>query len=328
MNNYFVSWFYAETKDDDNFAPSIGARTGTEEAQALYWRCIYNLYQTAIWTNRDVIDQYFFFTNMKKLPSVNGVNMDTFFKEHKIEVVNLELTRKMPKDWSGEWRNQLYIFDILEYLKNIEGNFVILDSDCVITQPLGNLFQEIEKHGIITLTIDYPVERSINGCSINEMRDIYQECFGTYPEQLVYSGGEICAISSAFIGKLLDSFEAIWRVNYRRYENKLVKLTEEAHILSVIYYYLGCQNNIGRKYTKRMWTDLKCDTVEPADAKLPIWHLPAEKKFGLQNLFFALKGKQQISSQQVMKLCDRKIWISKPGFMRKIRWYYRYGMKK
>lgn len=329
MDNYFVSWFYVEPADDDNFSPSVGARSGSAEVQAIYWRCIYNLYQTALLTNRDVVDKWVFLTNLKELPTVDGVNLNQYFAENQIELLNVELTRKTPKDWSGAWRNQFYIFDVLDCLKEREGNFVILDTDCVITGSLAGLYQDVEKNGVVALTIDYPIDKNVNGCSVKEMREIYAECYGgAEPKDLVYSGGEICAINSTRIPKLFEHFSEIWKVNYKRYEAGKVKLTDEAHSLSCIYYHMGCQNNLGASYIKRMWTDLRCDTVEPQDAKLPIWHLPAEKKFGLQKLFYVLLKKGSMSSRQVKKLCNRVIWISGLRWQRKIRWYYRYGMKK
>lgn len=329
MDNYFVSWFYVEPADDDNFAPSVGARSGSAEVQAIYWRCIYNLYQTALLTNRDVVDKWIFLTNLKELPTVDGVNLNTYFAENQIEVANVELTRKTPKDWSGAWRNQFYVFDVLDYLKEREGNLVILDTDCVITGSLAGLYQDIEKNGVAALTIDYPVEKNVNGCSVKEMREIYAECFGgSKPEDLVYSGGEICAISSTRIPELFQNFDEIWKVNYKRYEDGKVKLTDEAHSLSCIYYHMGCQNNLGGNYVKRMWTDLKCDTVVPQDASLPIWHLPAEKKFALQTLFYALLKKGEMSPAQVRRLCEKHVWLTKPHAMRVMRWYYRYGILK
>jgi hypothetical protein len=318
-----------EPPEDDNFSPSGGGRTSSASVQAVYWRCIYNLYQTALLTNKEVVTDWIFITNLTELPVVDGLDFNRFFSENRIQLVNIELTRKTPKDWSGAWRNQFYVFDVLDYLKTREGNFVILDTDCVITGSLEGLFRQIEEKGIVALTIDYPEDKNVNGCSLLGMREIYKECFGgEEPQDLVYSGGEICAVNSSVIPEILALFEEIRKVNYDRYEKKRMKLTDEAHHLSVIYYRMNRQNNIAGQYTKRMWTDLKCDTVVPADASLVIWHLPAEKKFALQTIFYRLRKNPNLRAEQVLKLCDRTVWITKPQFMRKIRWYYRYGLLK
>lgn len=329
MKNYFVSWFYAEQVDDDNFMPSAGGRSSSTEVQAVYWRCIYNLYKTALLTNKNVVDEWIFVTNLSELPVVDGVDFNRFFADNHIRVATVELTRKTPKNWSGAWRNQFYVFDILEYLQQFEGNFVILDTDCVVPRSLEGLYRDVEKNGVVALTIDYPVDKDVNGCSVLGMREIYEACFGgKAPQDLVYSGGEICAVNSALVPELFATFDEIWKVNYARYEQNRMKLTDEAHHLSLIYYHMNRQNNIGAGYTKRMWTDLKCDTVEKADAALAIWHLPAEKKFGLQTLFYRLLKKNEMNQEQVLALCNQIVWVTKPRFMRKLRWYYRYGLLK
>jgi hypothetical protein len=329
MRNYFVSWFYVEPEGDDNFSPSAGGRSSSTRVQAIYWRCVYDLYKTALATNAEVVTDWIFVSNQKELPVVDGVDLNRFFADHQVKLVNVELTRKTPKDWSGAWRNQFYIFDILEYLQQFEGNFIVLDTDCVVPYSLKNLYRDVEQNGVVALTIDYPKDKNVNGCSLLGMREIYQECFGgEAPEDLVYSGGEICAVNSAVIPEILKTFDEIRKVNYVRYEKKLMKLTDEAHHLSLIYYHMKRQNNIGACYTKRMWTDLMCDTVEKEDVKLAIWHLPAEKKFGLQKLFYRLLKNSQIRPEQVLPLCEKAIWVTKPRFMRKVRWYYRYGMLK
>lgn len=329
MRNYFVSWFYVESAGDDNFSPSGGGRSSSAKVQAVYWRCIYNLYQTALLTNGDIVTDWIFITNLPELPVVDGVDLNRFFSDNRIKLVNVELTRKTPKDWSGAWRNQFYVFDVLDYLKTLDGNFVILDTDCVITGSLEKLFKEIEKNGIVALTIDYPEDKNVNGCSIAGMKEIYRECFGgEEPENLVYSGGEICAVNSAVIPEILALFDVIQKVNYARYEQNRMKLTDEAHHLSLIYYHMNRQNNIAGSYTKRMWTDLKCDTVEPEDAALVIWHLPAEKKFALQTIFYRLLEKPKRNQEQVFRLCNRAVWVTKPRFMRIMRWYCRYGLRK
>ena len=302
MKNYLSTWFYSEQAEDESFYPSVGGSSSSAEFQYVYWRCIYVFYRSALLTNRDVVTDYLFFTNVENLPTVDGVNFHDFFEENKIKVVNLPLSYRTPKDWYGAWRNQFYIFDVLKYLKGFPGNHLILDSDCVITKSLAPLYRELEKTQVLTLPIDYAPEREINGCSILAMREIYENFFGTEgenkakKEQLLYMGGEFVAITSDAISELLTIFDEIWPKNYARYEQKQKKLNEEAHVLSVCYAKMGKANELGRSYTKRIWTDLNCDTVTPEDKNLAIWHLPAEKKFGFRDLFFYLKKSPKLGA--------------------------------
>lgn len=37
MDNYLITWFYAENKDDESFYPSVGENTSSPEYQKVYW---------------------------------------------------------------------------------------------------------------------------------------------------------------------------------------------------------------------------------------------------------------------------------------------------
>ncbi|MGN0428122.1 MAG: hypothetical protein ACI4F0_10000 [Agathobacter sp.] len=333
MKNYLVTWFYSEQANDESYYPSVGGSSSSAEIQYVYWRCVYDFYRSALITNGDVITDYVFFTNVEKLPTVDGVNFKEFFDENQIKVVYQELTRKTPKDWYGAWRNQFYLFDILEYFKEEEGNLLMLDSDCVITHSMKELYGQIEKEGTLTLPIDYSLERDINGCSIVKMRELYEQFFAEDQKapdkgQLLYMGGEFVAMRMSDIHPLLEVFELIWKKNRECYEKKEQKLNEEAHVLSLCYYRLGMQNEKGRSYIRRIWNALDLDQVRESDRDLPIWHLPAEKKFGFYELFVKLKKKKNLGSQQLYRLCDRVMKLSASKTRRKCNWYYRYGKQK
>jgi hypothetical protein len=327
MRNFLITWFYSEHADDESFYPSVGGNCSGAEFQYVYWRCVYVFYRSALITNQDVVTDYLFFTNVENLPTVDGVNFKEFFEENGIQVIRQELTRKTPKDWYGAWRNQFYVFDVLENLKNEEGNFLILDSDCVITRSLQSLYEDIASNGIVTLPIDYSDDRGINGCSINQMRSIYRGFFGgEFPQTLGYMGGEMIAIASSHMKELLKIAEAIWEKNYALYESGTTKLNEEAHILSLCYYCMNSQNEIGRKYIRRIWTALNFDNVVESDVNLPIWHLPAEKKFGFRELFRKMKANQTIDSEQLLTYANKTMKIQSSRIVRKINWYIRYGI--
>lgn len=287
------------------------------------------LYRSALITNRDIVTDWLFFTNVKNLPTVDGVDFGRFFEENQIQVIYLELTRKTPKDWYGAWRNQFYLFDVLEYLKNLEGNHLILDSDCVIAHSLQNLYQEIEREQVLTLPIDYSIEKDINGCSMEQMRQIYQKMFDTeYPKNLLYMGGEFIAMTSEAVSELLPIFYDVWAKDQKLYEQKEQKLNEEAHTLSLCYYRMGKVNELGRKYIRRIWTDMNLDQVKEGDDKLAIWHLPAEKKFGFAEFFKRLKNRQNITPEELLRMSDRCMKLTATKEQRKRNWYVRYGKNK
>ena len=118
IENYIITWFYAENKDDESYYPSVGKNTSSFEFQKVYWRCVYDFYASAILTQKHPV-KYLFFTNLSKLPAnVDGVDMGDFFRKNKIEVVRRKLTYTTPADWFFQFRNQFYVYDIIDYLKN------------------------------------------------------------------------------------------------------------------------------------------------------------------------------------------------------------------
>lgn len=292
MDNYLITWFYAEKKEDESFYPSVGGNTSSPEYQKVYWRCVYDFYRTAQLTQRSSNAKYLFFTNVPNIPTdIDGFNLAQFFEQAGVKVERLELTNRTPKDWYGAWRNQFYLFDVLNYLKdNSTGNFLILDSDIFITQDLLPIFRDIQKNQMIAYDCGYGEGVSINGISINQMRELYSKFSGGgYHNKLRYKGGELIGVTSDLIPKILDCYSELWKFDYELYQRKQTKLNEEAHFLSVIYHHLSFDESLANKYIKRMWTSVKCDNIEPGDENLALWHLPAEKKYAFETMFAFLQ---------------------------------------
>ena len=290
MADYIITWLYAESPDDESYYPSVGGNTSSAGFQEVYWRCVYVFYKSALLTQKNQSVQYMFFTNVFDIPTdVGGVNICRFFDDNNVRVQRLELTNRTPKDWYGAWRNQFFLYDILRYLQDVDVNFLILDSDCFITKDLSRVFKEIEEKKIVSFKgkghgLDYPV----NGISTAQMRMLYQEFFGEASE-LEYKGGEWIAVNSSMVPRIINEYKKLWKLNYQKYLSQEVKLNEEAHFLSMIYVRLGHQESAGDQYIKRMWTAVRYDNVVASDVEFPIWHLPAEKKYGFKKMFFYFK---------------------------------------
>ena len=236
--------------------------------------------------------KYLFFTNVPNIPTdIDGINLADLFAKLGVNVEHIELTNRTPKDWYGAWRNQFYLFDVLQYLKtHYEGNFMILDSDVFITKDLLPVFEEIQYKHLISYDCGYGEDCPINGISVRQMRDLYSMWSGKGDNsELRYKGGEFIGISSSVLDDILNCYFDLWCFNYARHEESKIKLNEEAHFLSLIYYFLGYRESDANKYIKRMWTAIKCDNVCPKDEELPIWHLPAEKKYLFQKMSILLQ---------------------------------------
>ena len=260
-----------------------------------------------------------FFTNVTDIPNnIDGINLVTFFQEHNIEVIHLELTNKTPKNWYKAWRNQFYVFDVLNYCQRLDGNILILDSDCFIRKSLTPIFDAIEKNQIITYYCGHGVEEEINGISIAQMRQLFEEYLSEKGDSLVYCGGEFIGINSQIIPQVLELYHDLWNKNYLKYTANQPKLNEEAHFLSLIYYKLGLSNSIANEYIRRIWTSIHYDNVLTSDDSLIIWHLPAEKKYGFQK-FFKWFSRKERTADEIITYLNKYFFIHKKPIYRKMR---------
>ena len=67
------------------------------------------------------------------------------------------------------------------------------------------------------------------------------------------------------------------------------KFNEEAHTLSYLYFKNGFRAAKQNPYMRRIWTNpLFYREVQATDVDLTLWHLPAEKTFGLRTVYDVL----------------------------------------
>ena len=306
---YLCTWFYAESADDESYYPSAGKNTSSNAFHKVYWRCIFDFYKSAVLTQKCQDISYLFFTNVKAIPEdVDGVSLRAFFDEIHVEVVYQELTNKTPADWYEAWRNQFYLYDILERLRDREGAYIILDSDCIIMRDLSPVFRKIIQDGLLPYYDNHAVDSDYpnNGTSNRQLGEIYKEVYGE-SAGVDYVFGEFVGITENRIGDVMREYRRIWEVNYRRYLEHRVKLNEEAHFLSLICTRLRFTEPTAKPFIKRLWTAVKYDTCESGDERLHIWHLPAEKRYGLRILFRWLNKKEH--SRMEFLVFARKLFL-------------------
>ena len=318
MNNYIISWFYAENKEDESYYPSVGKNTSSFEFQKVYWRCIYDFYRSAVITQQKEV-KYLFFTNLEKLPKdVDGVDMEEFFLRYHIEIVRKELSCKTPSNWFFQFRNQFYVYDIIDHLKDIEGNHLILDSDCMFTRDISDLFALIEADGAAAYPVPHGDEYPINGINLNGMKRLYREFYSEDMDELEYLGGEFISFRNDLGQKIMDEFHYLWKLNYKLYEEGKEKLNEEAHFWSFIYFRLGFRKFEGVKYTRRIWTAAQLDDITPKDMELPIMHLPAEKRYVFKDMFFRFSSDGLSECNEFKRALRKSLLVDSPR-IRKIR---------
>lgn len=287
--NIISTWIYLDSPEESSEYPQVGKGSHQSDFQKVYWRCVTVFFARSKQHNPQA--RHILFSNKKaeQFPVVDGLNIETFLQERNVEIVTIPLTWQTPEGYFGKWRNQFYIFDILQFIENQEisdpSALLVLDSDCIIHASLTPLFEEISRKGLLVLPMPYGEDFNINGITRRDMRNIYTELDGSDPgTPPLYYGGEVFAATLPVIRQINAIAPAIWKNMLERHRNGHIKFNEEAHFLSYCYHKIGGFGLLDR-FIKRIWTSPKYNNVAPEDAQLPIWHLPSEKTGGIALLF-------------------------------------------
>lgn len=298
--DHICTWIYLDTLEESSEYPQVGKRSHLAEFQKVYWKCVAVFF--ALSTQFNPQRRHLLFSNKRReeFPRIDGFDLQGFLKEKNVEVVALPLTWQTPEGYFGKWRNQFYIFDILQFIEkkyssqpsddivspdDYEPGFVILDSDCIINRPLDALFAEVRRHGLLALPMPYSDTHDINGVTREQMRRIFAELDGKDPGgNPAYYGGEIFAATLPVIRQINAIAPGVWQNMLERHRNGQPKLNEEAHFLSYCYHKIG-RFGAMESFIKRIWTSPHYSNVQPEDANLPIWHLPSEKTGGIALIF-------------------------------------------
>lgn len=289
------TWFVADSEDNETAFPQVGERSSTLAFQDVYWRCVACFYVTSVANNPRA--RHVFYTNAP-LRSVDGFDMQVLLDRLGVEVIQLPITYRLPRDQAKFWGNQFYILDII---KHIAGNrstekFVILDSDCVWNSGVEKLSDALDEFGCITYTLDNEVHEAtstINGITRQQMwaaLNDWQNMQGKpmEDERIEYNGGELFAATHSECKLLASMIDDLWQ--WQAGKQDIRGFLEEAHFLSILYAARGYPNYTANPFIKRMWTTFKFNNIEEKDLELDIWHLPSEKKSGFRTAFQQLAG--------------------------------------
>lgn len=295
MSNILASWICIDGPENASHFPSSKGSSADVSIQLIYWRCVAVFMYTARKFNPTL--RIVLFSNVTEYPTIDNVNYKLLFKKLNIEFYTTPFEYQTPKGYYGSWSNQFYEFSILKFIsdhpafKN-EDAFILLDSDCLITKDLNDIFSDVVKNECITYSFDaYGTSYKINGNSRIDMKSIFENLQSFEMDTIpVYHAGEFLGATIASIKKIMNVFYPTWQqlLNYHR--NNLPRLHEEAHVLSYLYYRCGYKGGQANKYIKRLWTDPSSyRNVKKGDESLTIWHLPSEKRFGFNKMFSFLK---------------------------------------
>lgn len=297
--NYIATWFYKESKEDASFYPQAGQRGDSSLVHSIYMQIQVPFFTT--FRHHHPNDRLLFFSNLDRFPDY----LEQLFKALQVETVCLPYRCIPPKGWYGAWRNQFYLYDILQYMEQRmqkEDTLLVCDADCLCMHSLEKLFDETRRNGAALYDASGCPDLNVNGITLREMTEIYNDCYGETSEEIVhYYGGEFISLRGDTVARINKAYPALWKYNLERFAANQSKLNEEAHFLSVLATRLHIHNNLANQYVKRLWTYPKYNTVEKGDEQLAVWHLPYEKKRGLYLLYKLLVNDPVIRDEEAFR---------------------------
>ncbi|MCD8317733.1 MAG: hypothetical protein LUC45_02235 [Paraprevotella sp.] len=294
--DYIATWFYRESHDEASFYPQAGGRGDSALLHSVYMQIQVPFFTTFRHYNSRA--ELLFFTNLpaEELPPV----LLALFRRTATKVVTLPYRNKPPKGWYKAWMNQFYLYDILvemERRMQPSDTLLVCDADCLCRTPLDDLFREVRTDGSSLYDMEYPYEYPINGTSRKQMDAVYEACYGLSPSvPLCYYGGEFVALRTDAVAGINREFPPLWKFNFTLPADA-PRLHEEAHMLGLLAERLHLRQATANRYVKRMWTNRYFNNVRPGDERMPVWHLPSEKKLGLYYLYRMLERQGDFSDE-------------------------------
>jgi hypothetical protein len=295
--NYLVTWMYSPSEDQHIVHHQTG-NSANQKTQNLYWRCVFCLFESSHRNNKGLF-KHVLYVNKMPPDYIDGISIADLIKTFGIEIHKIDEQSLPPKGYYKAWSSQFLLLDMLRqmtaYIKP-EDRVVILDSDVIFSKPVtADFFNELDKHRSLLYTIDYPVDREVNGISLRQLRSMMSEITNKETTDLYCEGGELICFKGEILEQLAHETREGFKWSLKRFERGLPKFNTEEHLFSFAYWKVGLQPFTANVFIKRLWTDLSSAVnIETGDEQRLLWHLPAEKKNGFIR-YFRLMGKNNYS---------------------------------
>jgi hypothetical protein len=282
ISTYICGLFYVESQGEESNYGNIKHKSTSDKFREVYWNNISVFYSSGIRTNPDC--KYLLFTNSKPSEKCSDV-----LDKSGVEIVDLPYNYKPEKGYWGGWQTSFYILDVLDYLSQHIDNddtVLIMDIDIIVTRSLNEMVQQLKQDGFIGYDTEFPEDWKSNSVSRNDLKTMCEEINGGFINGVpVYYGGEIYGIHGR--ENLLTFYRTaveLWEISRSRWGHKEIKFNTEEHLFSCVFWRLGVEQGNANKYVKRMWTGARFRNILASDLDYAIWHLPAEKAYGIDNL--------------------------------------------
>lgn len=307
-SNILATGLVIDEGEDGTLFPSAGGNSADSRVQATYWRCVIALFASARMSNPSL--HLVLFCNTAP-PVLDGVNLAATLDRYGVELRQVPLSTRLARGRTAAWGNVLYVFDILAALEKEPEDtaLTLVDSDVLVMQPLDELFERIRLSDFVGYEVGSALDAPINGMTLRSLAEAARGLDPSAERQPRHLGGELFGITLANWKKHRVIFAAILDQAQRGSGPAAGVLTEE-HVFTIAAMQIGAGVSDVNDLIKRIWTSPYYSTVRPGDELLAMWHLPAEKRYGLADLYrwleragFPTELEPSALRQKAMALC-------------------------
>lgn len=262
--------FYSDNSNANMIG--IGATEKVDNASEIYIKNIFVSLNSAREQNPNI--DVMLITN-SNLPS----QYEDLFRKHGIKITIIDFTEfQMPNDFI--WSYAFYKLNALNFaINNLNYKYyLLLDTDTYFARNIDNLWTELEYNQLMLFNTKHKIDHSVRSSINKDFNFLFDtQC------NLEHLGGEMIGgnkkVLSQFITELRDVYEKVKETGFKIDKNAGDELfiSIAARNMSLIQ---------GGAYLERYWTQrfYLCSTNWKND-HVCIWHLPAEKRFGMIKLF-------------------------------------------
>ncbi|TLM84552.1 hypothetical protein FDW83_07510 [Pseudarthrobacter sp. NamE2] len=290
MTNWVSTWFYTQSKTEGGEYAQVRGDSSTESFRDVYRRCVGVFFLSARKANPDAELVLYLNAPWDKGSSKVAHEVWHLLQRLQVTIEVIPYKHQPPESFAKSWRNQFFVIDVLADLARKVGEcdaWVVLDSDIVwSTQSTDKLWQALQEQGISTYTVGYARSQHINGMSMEFLKSLAGSLNLDTKDRLDYSGGEFIGGNGSSLSDLIATSDAVWSALMDQHALDQSLQFEEAHLLSLVYGLLDVVPGRMNFFVRRLWTQpFKYQNVSTDDEKLALWHVPAEKKYGIRRIY-------------------------------------------
>ncbi|WP_410501909.1 hypothetical protein RIF24_14185 [Exiguobacterium acetylicum] len=280
-DTYICGVFYSESLGEESEYKNIKSKSSSSNFQNIYWESMIVMFSSVAKTNPDA----------KKILFINKVSSNKrhieLLKKLSVEIVEIEYLSKPPKNHWKAWQSTFFILDALNYLKDKvqKDDFVyFLDLDCLVLKDFRDINRVLKKDKILNYVINYADSDVVHENLVIDMKKSYATALNIESEKFNYHGGEIYGVyGNEMLNKLYLELKISWE---KSLNEKKINFNTEEYLFNYVFMKNNWSFGNANNFVKRIWTDSSSfRNVEDSDMNLTIWHVPAEKNYGLRKIY-------------------------------------------